>query len=85
MKQKIVIGSRYQETKTRLVKEIQASTISILEMIATNHACYFCVRKIDGQMYQLTYPDKSNESKAEERFFLDKKCYDHCIQEMRYN
>lgn len=63
-----LVGILYEATRTGLAAKIKRKEISVVEMIASNHQCYFCRQKIDGNMLVL-------EDSTEEKYFLDALCY----------
>ncbi len=69
---KLEIGCKYIETRDLLREEIRAGTLEGLELLAVNHACYCCVRRIEGVMYVV---ERKGENSVE-CYFFDTKCYE---------
>ncbi len=72
---KINIGSKYEETKSDLMKKIREETISVLEAEAIGHACYFCLKSIEGKMRILVDKYEVGGKEAESKYFIDNVCY----------
>ncbi len=68
----LVIGSKYAECRDSLREGIRLGGIVGLEVIAQNHACYCCVRRIQGSMYVI----ERTGMNSTEYYFLDRKCYE---------
>ena len=75
MKNNISIGSKYEQTKKILSDKIRQGTISVLELKAENHACYFCTNKIIGKMKELIVIDYQKGRETESRYNIHTGCY----------
>ena len=67
----MAISSRYFERRAELKQRLRNGTIDVLLINPTNHACYFCLKKIDGTMVLLL----DRDDKIEARYSLHMSCY----------
>ena len=71
----IIIGSKYEQTRAKLREQIRLGTISVLEVQASNHACYFCSKHIPDKMVVLTIKEMVNDRETESEYYTDNLCY----------
>lgn len=71
----IIPGSGYREIRARLRKAIREGTIHTLEAEATDHACYFCGKRIEGRMWMLTDSGIGDYRASEGRYPIGECCY----------
>ncbi len=69
---KVEIGKQYASVRDRLREEIRCGTLEGLELLAQNHVCYCCVRRIEGKMYAVGFFDGEGVT----GLFLHKVCYE---------
>ena len=77
--QKVIIGSLYEITRSTLREKIRTGQLTGIESITPNHACYFCSKRIQKEMYTIQMELNQNL----ESFFLDKNCYQNA-QALQY-
>lgn len=74
----VMIGSKYEENKNRLIEKIISEDISIVikEENALNNRCYFCHQKIPvGQIMGVITEYSFNRGyDSESTYFIDSKC-----------
>ncbi|MEM7819326.1 MAG: hypothetical protein QXD48_00675 [Candidatus Aenigmatarchaeota archaeon] len=68
----IIIGSKYIETKNKLINKLMNGYLNYLEDDAIFHVCYFCKKSINGKM-KILIDVESNSIK--EVYFLDNVCF----------
>ncbi len=68
----VEIGKTYISTRDELREEIRTGKLEGLELLAQNHVCYCCVRRIEGSMYVI---ERARENSVE-YYFFDTKCYE---------
>jgi len=72
---KIPIGIRYEETKTRLISQINRGNVSIQEEKPENHSCYFCGNPIEGKILILKLREIINNNELNSKYYIDNSCY----------
>ena len=73
----VITGSKYEVTKAILKSLIGQNAVSVLEMEAMNHVCYFCLKRIDGKLHVVIVEEKAGEKQSESMYFLDNYCYEN--------
>lgn len=72
------IGSRYEENKSLLLRELKDNSyrISIDNRISIGHTCYFCLEGIGygEEMVQILRNSYDSNGVTQERFFADLGC-----------
>lgn len=81
----VVIGARYEQTKSELVNLIRERKIPVKEFRAENQSCYFCGNPIIGKMKMLVEMSEIRDIKLEDHYFLDSECYEKSSYSMYLN
>lgn len=66
------ISSEYESNKLMLAKLLSEGSFMPFEADATNHACYFCRKRITGKMHVLLHKEDGYTTSI---YFLDDECY----------
>ena len=69
------IGSKYEETKSDLIRKLNENRINILIAVPRNHICYFCCDKIGNIVFILEENSVRDGIERTSRFFIDEICY----------
>lgn len=72
----VVIGIRYEQTKSKLVDLIREGKIMVTESPGENNGCYFCGKPITGKMKVLVEKYLLKDIEQEDNYSLDQECYE---------